>query len=287
MTKENLSRRDFLELAILATAGSALACSRADVAIYEIIKATPSPTPFIPKEPTPSLNNQAITDNIAPEVRPTEIPRNPLLIEGLDFSKKGLIKIETKLGEKLFITDFNLLLFKNELAKEEVDNLINSLFRPGEKRGLVAVEKYQNIVIYLHSGYLGEKPLEAEPIRAFIEGYHDSTITNQEYFLGQLKRLEGETVKITQNNTIAEFEIKAAAQIPHQSIDSFRYLTDVVDSVIGNSIGNSEGFKFFRENRGVMLIFCGWGPENASRSPESPDYRYTYTYYILGLKPKE
>lgn len=226
----------------------------------------PTPTPFQPQEPTPNPENTPKSSPI-----PTEIPVDPFRLGELDLAHEGELTLDVVLdGQDLRIS---LVLRPGPLGL------------PGENTGAAAIDGYPYVLLYLHSGEHGRQPLEAEPLRRYIEGTRDRTITDEAYVLEKLRSLEGVTFTLTQAGVQESFEIYGAAKIPHEAKPIFD-LNDLsaVEVVIQYGIGSPERFEYFKENRGILLTFCGWGPEDASRDPQSPDYRYTYSQYVLGLR---
>lgn len=269
----------------------ALACSRRDVPVISAIESTPEPTPSV----TPA--NGSI-QNVLPETpwptlspTPTEISRNPFLVENLDLSKEVPLTITLSLNGDVYTTNVDLRHYRNDMTPEEVDYLFNVIFKPGEGTAVSVDEKYGNVLIYIHSAYWRDEELEAEFLRKYIEGLFDATIMDdddKEYFLERLASLEGVRITLVQEGgESAEFEIIAGVKIPHHQKPLFDAdLKEVLDLVTTYGLGNPEGFEYFKENQGVLLTFCGWGPEEFdSRGHNDPEYRYAYTQYVLGLRP--
>lgn len=238
----------------------------------------PIPPTSIPTEKPPTP--------IVPTPTPTEIPRNPFLVKNLDFSKEGPVILEFSFGKNTYLVDFNLLPFTDFTPNERVNHLINQRFRAGNNSGMSVDGKYLNTILYLHSGYINSSPLEAEPIRVFIEGYRDETILDETYNMQRLESLEGKKISIAQGFNLGDFAVHAATKIPHEHMPSFTNIKEAVDVASSFGTRNKEGFSYFKNEPGVILTFCGWGPENASKNPNSFDYRYTYAQYVLGLKPE-
>lgn len=234
----------------------------------------------IPPTPSPSQN-----ESVPNTPEPTEIPRNPFLFDNLDFSMEGPTVIEFSLEGSPIFVDFNLLPFKNDGSFEEVNHFLNYSFRPGANTAISVGEKYLNTIVYLHSGYINGVPLEAESLRAFIEGYSDGTILDNERISKKLHELEGQKVSIVKEGKLGEFTIEAASKIPHKYTQFLTKIVEIVDISSSFGVRNKRGFDYFRDNHGLLITFCGWGPEDASKNSQSPDYRYTYTQYVLGLKP--
>jgi hypothetical protein len=279
MSQENLTRRGFLLAA--AFGGAALACARANVPLVIPDTPTPSRTPFQPLPPTPT--------GAPPEVFPptptvTEAPRNPFVFESLDFSVEGEVVFNVELDGVVTEIPARILVINDGLSVEEAQNL-DWAFRPGERVILSVEDAYRNTFLYLHSGYFQNSPLEAEVFRNYIEGSDDLTITNLGYILERLSSLEGKIIRVRQGGDTEEFEIHAAAQIPHEAkVAFFTDTRNVLDLVSIFGLGNPQKFDYFRHNHGLILSFCGWGPQSASRERTSPDYRYGYTQYVLGLR---
>lgn len=273
-------------LAATAVAGLSLACTRESVLISSL-QPTSTKTPFMPEYPTRTPNSTEQSKNVIPTA--TETP-NPFLIEKLDFSKESQIGISFNLGESTFYTSFKLLPFTNRTPDKDVNQVLNGQFRPGNGTGLSVDEKYRNTILYLHSGYIkGAKdkylPLQAEPIRSFIEGFDDQHTQNPGYYLPRLKSLEGQEVTINQDGVEQKFVIKATTRIPHAYIPLFLDIKNLDDIASNFGERNHEGFEYFKTNQGLLITFCGWGPEDSPQNSNSPDYRYTFTRYILGLTP--
>ena len=261
---ERITRREFvLKVVPLFLGGTVLACSRADVLMPTPLGQTP--TPFLPENPTPTTTPES-------SPTPTEISRNPFRIGELDLSEEGQLTLDIVLNGENHMVSF--VLSPGELGQ------------PGENAAATAEEEYFYVLLYLHSGYHDNQPLEVEFFRSYIEGDRDRTITDDNYVLDRLRSLEGLVLTISQGDVQESFEIYATAKIPHEAKPIFD-LNDlsVVDVVVQYGIGSPEKFEYFKENQGILLTFCGWGPENASRDHTSPDYRYTYSQYVLGLRP--
>jgi len=282
MSQENLTRREFLLAAALGAA--AFACSRANVPLIITEPPPPTPTPFQPLPPT-EASMPFPPDTPVPTA--TEIPRNPFVFESLDFSVEGDISLTADIDGVLAEIPARLLAIRDGLSVEEAQSR-NWAFRPGERVILSVEDNYLNTHLYLHSGYFQRSPLEAEVFRSYIEGSNDATILDLGFILQRLASLEGKSISIKQGASEEVFEVHAAAQIPHEAkVAFFTDTRTVLDLVSVFGLGNPEKFDYFRYNHGLILSFCGWGPENASRERTSPEYRYAYTQYVLGLKLRE
>lgn len=216
---------------------------------------------------------------------------NHFLFKEVDFSKEGSeISISIpNLG--ISESKIEVLTLSEPITQENLEKKLEE-FKPGNGTGLVCIDKDGNIILYLHSGYWQNRPLEAEGLRIFIEGYKDKTILDKKYISERLEGLIGQVVKISQidrvnvgEEKVMQFKIIAAIQIPHELKENFSSINDAISPAMEFGIGNKENFGILRNKRGLIIVFCGWGPENASLDPNSEDYRFTYTYYILGLIP--
>ncbi|KKU23172.1 hypothetical protein A2376_02930 [Candidatus Woesebacteria bacterium RIFOXYB1_FULL_47_31] len=271
---ERITRREFVfKVVPLFLGGAALACSRANVPIPTPLGQTPAP--FLPENPTETFDTiikPTSTNTPEPSPTPTEVLRNPFGIGELDLSKEGELTLEVVLNGESRKVSF--MIKPGELGQ------------PGENAGATAEEGYFYVLLYLHSGYYGEEELEAEFLRNYIEGYNDRTITDDNYVLDKLDSLEGLVLTISQGNVQEKFEIYATAKIPHEAKPIFDLNNlSAADVVAQYAVGSPEKFEYFKDNPGILITFCGWGPESASRNPQSPDYRYTYSQYVLGLRP--
>lgn len=181
----------------------------------------------------------------------------------------------------------NLMLSRDDLTRDQANYLIYVLAAPGKGVGLIDSDHYNNALLSIHSGYHNKKPLEAENIREFLEGYNDKTILDRNYVLRKIQLLLGRTVTITQDGKSEQFEIFAIANIPHDKTSDYdRDTKSILDVITSEADTGKDSFNYFKNNRGLLITFCGWGPENASQEHNSPNYRYTYTRYVLGLVPK-
>lgn len=283
MTPEKLTRRQFLYLTPLLMAGAALACSRADVPI-EKIPGTPTPehthTPTTTPSPAPTE-----TQTVVVEPTPTRVERTtPLIHELLGLPEEGQIKLSIDLGGKDYTREFTVLWYRDNFTQEEKKRF-DERWAAGNGAGFTESEDYGNSLIYVHSGNVNNKPLEAEPIRLYLEGYKDETVLNVDYIKEKMRRLEGKRVSISHKENSINLEIVAVAQIPHEAIVEFKSDTkNVLNVIIEKGIGNVEGFEEFKTQNSVFITFCGWGQESASRDPNSVDWRYSYTQYVLGLR---
>jgi hypothetical protein len=200
------------------------------------------------------------------------------------------MSISFNLEKEPFFTNFELLPLTNNVPDKDVESLIKDQFRPGNGTALSVDEKYRNTILYLHSGYVvngnnKDIPLQAEPIRSYIEGFDDKHTQNPDYYLPRLKSLEGQEVTINQDGVNQNFTIRAATRIPHAYLPLFGDIKNLDDLASNFGERNHEGFEYFKDNRGLLITFCGWGPENSSKNSANPNYRYTYTRYVLGLTP--
>lgn len=261
------------------TLGAAFACSRSDVPLAPA--RTTSPEPLSSSIPTINPIQNASPETAWPTLSPTptETPRNAFLIENLDLSREVPLTINFSLNGISHTTNVDLRLYRNDMSPEEVNKLFNVIFKVGQGTVVSVDENYRNTLIYIHSSYWKGEPLEAEYLRNYIEGQSDQTVLDEDYFLQKLAGLEGARMTLTQEGETTEFEIVAGVKIPNEEKSLFdANVKGVLDVITTHGLGNPEGFEYFKENQGVLLTFCGWGPEDAPN-------RYIYTQYVLGLKP--
>lgn len=167
---------------------------------------------------------------------------------------------------------------------------------PGQNTVLVRNTGYSNTLIGIHSSYdrVSGMPLEMELIRIFLEGFREDTILDPEYINSRIDLLEGTIVSLRLNGQEAPFEIKTIVQMPHNMVkESYVHTGDLIDVLTQREseffpdieIGNFEEIEYFKSNRGIIISFCGWGPQSASPDYRSDDYRFGYTRYFIFLQP--
>ncbi len=236
---------------------------------------TNTSTPRSTENPTP---NPTFENVFMATTEPSPTLRSPydlgeiLLTEGEELSfkiKSDKIKIKE---------DFKLVLYPDNLKTEEQEPFMESAFAPGVGAGLLEVEKYGNLVLYLHSGYTDSKKNEAEDLRYFLEGGFYFADKNADQVASQMQYLDGQTFEFFEDGGTKEYEVFAVAQIPHDKILKYDKNTknalDVITEV-------DPVFEYFKENpNGILISFCGWGPEGYKEHD-----RYSYSRFVIGLKP--
>ena len=275
MSKEN--PRNLIAVGLtLGTVG--LACTRQDVPVVSAIDTTPKPSStFTPTPETQNVLSETPWPTLSPT--PTETPRNPYIIENLDLSREGKILLNFDLNGAPRTIDVDLRHYRYDMTPGEREELFDVTFRPGQRTAISVDEYFGNVLIYMHSAYWRDEPLEAEYLRNYIEGQEDPTVMDEEYFLQRLASIEGTRITLTQEGVTSEFEIVAGAKIPHEIKPLFDSgLENALEIITTYGLGNPGGFESFKENQGILVTFCGWGPEEAP-------HRYTYTQYVLGLAP--
>jgi hypothetical protein len=284
MKKEHLVIGTVFTLTALAQQ----ACYRADVPIQTIsAKDAPvTPTPFQPLPPTP----QEGIFLSPPEVAPTQTPApEEIFAQGdieFDQPKEVFVRI-TLPNTRTLNFSYLPLFYPDNLLPDEQAQLVRVDFRPGTHTGLTTTDG-KNIILELHSGYEPgmENKDEAEDIRSFLEGNSDSTTQDAEYIRGRIGKLVGSLVGITQDGTERTYFVSAAAFLPHE--EKLVFDSDIRAALtLAESADINSGFTTFKVKPGILLAFCGWGPEGTSNDYTSDDYRYTYTEYIIGLTPLE
>jgi len=239
----------------------------------------PTPTNTSTPRPTETATPNPTLENVVMETtEPSPTPKNPYdLGEILLYdSEKLSFKIN---ADKIKIKeDFKLVLYPDNLKTEEQKPFIESYFAPGANAGLLEIEKYGNLVLYLHSGYTDSKKNEAEDLRHFLEGGYYFADKNADQVASQMQYLEDQTFEISGDEDIKEYEVFAVTQIPHDKIPEYDKNTKNAIDVITEV---DPVFEYFKENpNGILISFCGWGPEGYKEHD-----RYSYSRFVIGLKP--
>lgn len=297
--EKGISRRDFIKLLTVTTAGVILVIKGKEVIDSFTISATTEPAPLssplptgTPFQPIETIEN---TSTPTPELTPTVDPYD---FGEINFKEGSIVWIELNTDLIKINTDkkkepktFKLKYYPDVLptptsdgnpitrtVKSPYQDFYNQEFPPGKGISLVEIENYGNIILYLHSGYHNFKKLEAEDLRKFFEGgnYHSELTPLQ--IVPQIKYLEGKELTINVNGESKIFEILAVARIPNSEMPRYNYNSKEALDIISPIDPKFEYFKAFPG--GVLISFCGWGPEEYEQND-----RYSYTRYVIGLKP--
>lgn len=299
MRKENLIIRTVFAASLL---GGATACDRMGVPIEQarqesngvlttdplVENLTASPTPFLPETPTVYIALATPTSLTTPIPTPSETASptptkegSPFLINGVEFNQELEIFMSFPFNIK---TSYIPIFYPDGLSGAEIQKLFNE-DRPGYHRGLTDTDG-RNIILELHSGYsaITKHKDEAEGLRHFIQGDSDSTILSPDYATAQLNKLLGQSVAVSQNGNQTSFVIAAAVIIPHEQKPLFdENIKGAFDTAIAVGGGpDKSDFKIFKEQAGLIIAFCGWGP---SLAPEQN--RYIWSEIIFGLLPSQ
>lgn len=289
MKKEQLFIKTALSLFLLGSAG----CAIEQFTDAPPDQGTLTPTPFMPITRTPfmPLYRETPTSTFTPTPTetftptPTPIPTEIFSRNGVEFDNEQkeiffTIEKQDTEGENIFINFSYLPLFyPDDASQEEADAIVNQYDAPGNHRGLTDTDG-NVIILQLHSGWVlkqnGWYEDEAEELRKFIEGNNNSTILDPDYINTQIQRLIGSQTTIRQDNAEVEFLLVAVGIIPHENKPSF---DNDIKKTLDWAISVNPDFAIFQhKSGGILMSFCGWGPEG------DPD-RYVYKDYIIGFLP--
>jgi hypothetical protein len=254
---------------------------------------TPTSTPFLPVTRTPFLPLYLESSTPTATITPTEtftptftaLPTELFTRNGVEFTnelKEIFVTIENHTNENDPVNinfSYIPLPYPDDSTSEEGDQIVYQEFAPGSHRGLTDTDG-DVIIVQLHSGWIylakGKYEDEAEELRKSLEGTTDSTILNPDYINSRIQRLLGSVVTIEQDGNQTQFRLVAAGIVPHEDKSAF---DSDIKKTLDWAISVNPDFAIFQQKSGgILMDFCGWGPEG---DPE----RYVYKNYIIGFLP--
>lgn len=233
------------------------------------------------------IQTQANPDYIeaTPYFIPSPTPENLFIRETIDFGTPGELDVAiTKPLDSSISAD--LKVYPDGLNKDERTAWLKANFKPGDGTFVSDKDGLGNVVLFMHDGYTDHKPLEAEPIRAYIEGFTGKTINDPNHVVYTMQSLVGTNITFGKDGNSSDFTIEAVLRVPNSQMDLYesdtKYLFENAYSISLNADktkGATDVIKKYVDNGGGLAIsICGWGEING-------EIYTTYTRYVIFLTP--
>lgn len=260
----------------------------------EVFTPYPTATPSFTENPsmTPTLEMSYVRENI-------------------DFGSQGKLSLSIAKDPLKYYSFGDIVVYPDEF-KDENDNVpdtsttegrkklrelqekwLNKNFHPGDGTIVSKMDNLGNVILFIHDGYTlkGSKPLEAEAIRAYIEGLSKKTINDPDHIKVTMQSLVGAEIEMTKGEDISKFTVQAIVQIPHDQVayyDSAEAIFENVNVISQNAYktdGASEIVaEYVKNGGGTAISICGWGIVGEG---EREELMTTYTRYVIFLVPKQ
>ncbi len=241
--------------------------------------------PTVETTPVPKETlNPEITE-FAPYFEPFPTPENPFIRETIDFGTPG--ELDVAIAKPLdFSISAELNVYPDGLSKDERTAWLKTNFKPGDGTFVSDKDRLGNIVLFMHDGYTNHKPLEAEPIRAYIEGFTGKTINDPNHIVYTMQSLVGTNITFGKDGNSSDFTIEAVLRVPNSQMDLYEsdtnYLFENAYDISLNADktkGATDIIKKYVDNGGGTAIsICGWGEING-------EIYTTHTRYVIFLTP--
>ena len=159
---------------------------------------------------------------------------------------------------------------------------INEALKLNSRTGLIEDEKYNNLLLTLHSGYTqSDRPLEGEFLRYSMERWGEE----EEYVENKLSEVVGSKGYISFDGIEFQIEVIGAIRLQKdESLEINSLPVAVLDIATKKdeegqyiALGNVDPFEDAKLSHELIINFCGWGPNQ----------QYTYYRYIILVDIKE
>jgi hypothetical protein len=214
------------------------------------------------------------------------LPEKPFVFGGIDFSnEESKISLGIDVNGKTLKTTFNPVVYEDNFSSTETGSFLDKV-SPGKGSVAVDKDKYDNILLYCHSGYSGSNPLECEGLRNHIEGGDrdpNTPMLTREESQENMQELIGKVVPLDEDGKTKEFVISNIAYVPHDRKDEFDSNNKTsLDVLIEATGGENSPFNKYKDQdiNAVFKIFCGWGPR-------SENNWWVYARYVIAYEPLE
>ena len=160
---------------------------------------------------------------------------------------------------------------------------INEALSLNSRTGLIEDEKYNNLLLTLHSGYTrSDRPLEGEFLRYSMEKLGEE---EEDYVEKKLSEVIGSKGTMSFDGTKFQIEVIGAIRLQRQeSLEINSFPSTVLDIATKKdeegqyiALGNVEPFELSKLSHELIINFCGWGPNK----------QYTYYRYLFLIDIKE
>lgn len=160
---------------------------------------------------------------------------------------------------------------------------INEALSLNSRTGLIEDEKYNNLLLTLHSGYtLPDRPLEGEFLRYSMEKLGEE---EEEYVEKRLLEVIGSKGTMSLDGAKFQIEVIGAIRLRREeSLEINSFPSTVLDIATKKdekgqyvALGNAEPFEDAKLSHELIINFCGWGPNK----------QYTYYRYLFLIDIKE
>ncbi|MFA6005148.1 MAG: hypothetical protein WC775_01545 [Patescibacteria group bacterium] len=241
---------------------------------------TPTVEPTIRATPVRTPARVSPTTTLEPTVTPVDTKPN-YTVGSIDFSQELPISMSIKLTDGTeFMINEQLVLYHDGMTDSE-KAAFSQKTAAGTGKAVINYTHEGGVLMFGHSGWMHEKPLEFEALRHYLEGgditHLDSMLSEKER-AQRMKNLEGAAVTI--NGKL--FVIANVTYIPYDQVEPVTAnMHAMVSNVARVTGGKSSPFaEYLQQGTQVLIpIFCGIGPG------KSLDEIATYSRYVIAVEP--